>query len=128
MPYNDPTCGFMDEERYIFHEQTGMAAIPYQSQAYGLFQRLSNNTLDQLKPNIRAMFRLPATIRRFERLREVGRRTGLTVTQMVLGYMLSQPFVTIPILGCKTPEHLADSLTAADVHLAPEDVRYLVHG
>jgi len=47
------------------------------------------------------------------------------VTQIVLGYLRSQPFPTIPIVGCRTVEQLRDSLNAAQVKLDPDQVSYL---
>ena len=51
--------------------------------------------------------------------------TGLSITQIVLGYLMAQPFVTVPIVGCRTEAQLRDSLTAADVRLTPEQRAFL---
>jgi len=54
--------------------------------------------------------------------------TGLSVTQIVLGFLISQPFPTIPIVGPQNLTQLADSLSAADVLLTREQVAYLDQG
>jgi aryl-alcohol dehydrogenase-like predicted oxidoreductase len=128
LPYGDPTCGFMDEERFVVHEETGMAVVPYQSQAFGMFHRMLNKTLDKLKADIRDMYRMPETIIRFNRAQQIMDKTGFTMTQVVLGFLLSQPFSTIPIMGCKTVEQLNDSMGAADVNIDNELIIYLIHG
>jgi aryl-alcohol dehydrogenase-like predicted oxidoreductase len=128
MPYGDPTTGWMDEERFRFHMETGMAMIPYQSQAFGLFQRMENGTLDQMNQGFRGFYKSIETGERFERMMHVKAQTGLTITQIVLGYLISQPFVTIPIVGSHKPEQVRDSMTALDVHLSLHDVRYIEFG
>jgi len=47
---------------------------------------------------------------------------GLSLTQVVLGYLLGQPFPTIPIVGSHTLKQLADTLAAADVRLSAADI------
>ena len=64
-------------------------------------------------------------LRRGQRVQALASETGLSVTQIVLGYLQSQPFPTIPIVGCRTVAQLEDSLTAAGVRLTPEQIRYL---
>ena len=54
--------------------------------------------------------------------------TGLSLTQVVLGWLLSQPFITIPIVGPKTLAQLTDSLSAAGVRLSPQQVDYIETG
>jgi len=66
--------------------------------------------------------------KRVARIQELTRETGLSVTQLVPGYLLSQPFPTIPIVVCKTRAHLLDSLSATDVRLTPAQFLYLKSG
>ncbi len=127
-PYGDATLGWMDEERFRFHFETGMAMIPYQSQAYGLFQRMANGTLDQMNQGFRGFYKAVETSERYERMMQLKACTGLTITQIVLGYLISQPFVTIPIVGCRKKEQLRDSMTALEVHLSPQDIIFIESG
>jgi aryl-alcohol dehydrogenase-like predicted oxidoreductase len=121
----DKTSVWMDGATWQYHRETGLAAIPYTSQAHGLFQRLEQGTLEQMEAYPRSIYRLEASRQRFERIKELAAETGLSVSQIVLGYLLAQPFTTIPIVGCRTLAQLQDSLTAAGVKLEPEQVRYL---
>lgn len=124
----DKTLVGMDDALYQFHLDTGMAAVPYSSQAGGLFQRLAAGGVDGVKPGARAVYPLEPNLRRLERAQTLARKRSLTVSQVALGYMLSQPFPTIPIVGCRTMAQLADSLTAARAQLTAEEVRYLESG
>jgi aryl-alcohol dehydrogenase-like predicted oxidoreductase len=59
------------------------------------------------------------------RIETLSQQTGLNITQIVLGYLLSQTFPVMPIIGCKNADQLADSLSGADVELTLEQVEML---
>lgn len=124
----DPTMATMDEELYAYHLDTGLLAVPYSSQAGGFFQKLAADQQERLSRGARRTYDHALNRTRMTRIQELNRATGLTVTQLVLGYLLSQPFPTIPIVGCKTEAHLADSLSAVDVHLTPQQRLFLEGG
>jgi aryl-alcohol dehydrogenase-like predicted oxidoreductase len=124
----DKTMAIMDDDMRQFHLETGLAATPYSSQGNGLFQRMEQGTLAHMDPNLRGMYQVEANRVRFERVKRLAADSGLSVTQVVLGYLLSQPFTSVPIVGCRTVEQLRDSLTAADVRLDADQVRYLEQG
>ncbi len=58
-------------------------------------------------------------------LREMGDARGKTVAQMALAWLLTQPFVTAPIVGANTVEQLDESLGAAGVRLTEEEMQRL---
>jgi aryl-alcohol dehydrogenase-like predicted oxidoreductase len=124
----DKTITVMDSAMWQYHARTGLPAIPYTPQANGLFRRMANSTLEQMKPDQRRIYHLPENPRRFERLMQLSAETGLTVTQIVLGFLLSQPFMTIPIVGCQNLAQLEDSLSAAGVRLSTNQLAFLEHG
>ena len=124
----DRTLALMDDEFRRYHVQTGLAAIPYSSQANGYFQKLAQGGSEAIKPAQARVYGSAENQERFRRIQKLRADTGLSVSQIVLGYMQSQPFITIPIVGCRTLAQLADSLAAGDVRLTPEQVRYLESG
>jgi len=50
------------------------------------------------------------------------------VNQIVLGYLLNQPFPVFPLIGPKNIADLEDSLRCADVLLSQEDIAFLEYG
>lgn len=119
----DQTTVAMDDALFAYHIQSGMAAVAYSSQAGGLFQKLAdgNESGGSAYP--------PAPNReRLARIRKLSAATGLSISRIVLGFLLSQPFVTVPIVGCRTEAQLRDSLTAADVRLTPAQTAFLTDG
>ncbi len=124
----DPTLAVMDETMWHFHQTTGLAAIPYSAQANGLFNKLAQGQTERIKPHTQRVYQHPENGRRLQRIQQLGAETGLSVTQIVLGYLLGQPFTTIPIVGCQNLAQLQDSLTAGDVALRAEQVQFLAEG
>lgn len=130
----DKTTVEMDETMKQYHLETGLAAIPYSSQGNGLFQKMARHPEMAQEPLTRAAslpqgtYQLEANRRRFERIKHLASDSGYSVTQIVLGYLRSQPFTTVPIVGCRTETQLRDSLTAATTQLKPDQVSYLEQG
>jgi len=127
-PYNDSTLGWMDDERFQFHIDSGMSVIPYQSNAYGLFQRMHDGTLDQMNQGFRSFYKAKESTDRFNRMQQVMRDSDLTITQVTLGYLKSQPFTTVPIVGSKNVQQIKDSMTALHVVLTPAQIKYIENG
>jgi aryl-alcohol dehydrogenase-like predicted oxidoreductase len=129
LPFHDPICSWMDEGLYSYHLETGMAAIPYQSVAFGIFHFLHNHNLDQMNPYFRGFYNLSETEKRYQRIAEVMQETGFSITKIVLGYLISRPFITIPIVGVRNSfEQLIDNCNASEAKLPAELVNYIETG
>lgn len=127
-PYGNASVGFVNRERYDFHQETGLAMIPFQAHAFGLFARMEAGTLDQMNRGFRGFYKPQESLRRFHRMKEIMADADLRLSQVVLGYLSSQPFVTIPIVGSHSPEQVRDSMTALEIQLTPEQVDYIDGG
>jgi aryl-alcohol dehydrogenase-like predicted oxidoreductase len=144
----DKTLATMDAEMHALHTQTQMAAVPYSSQANGLFSKLQRplaarmqrhpkRLLLQVARNLRnwvqarhALYPREANLRQLRVLQEIASARNLSVSQVVLGYVRSQPFPVFPIVGCQNLDQLEDSLRAAEVQLSNAEVTRLnaLHG
>jgi 1-deoxyxylulose-5-phosphate synthase len=60
-----------------------------------------------------------------ERVEQVARARGRPMAQVVLAWILSNPFVTAPIIGATKPNHLEDAAAALAIKLAPAEVARL---
>lgn len=115
-PPGDKTMCAMDQETMDFHMQTGMAAIPYNSQAGGFFSKLDLDVkLVEKSGNYTV-----GNLKIYDYLKSVSRDLGMAISQVALAYFWEQPFVSIPIIGCRNEEQLKDSLMAVDCEL-PKD-------
>ena len=139
----DQTLAHMDGAMYDFHRETQLAAVPYSSQANGLFsklqkpvvqrvQRTPKRLLLQVARHVRnlllarpAMYPRQANLRQLRVMQDIAQQHQLTTSQVVLGYLLSQPFAVFPIVGCQNLNQLQDSLSAAEVKLSVGEVAQL---
>jgi aryl-alcohol dehydrogenase-like predicted oxidoreductase len=121
----DPTLAVMDDDLWQYHHQTGMAAFPYTSQANGLFQKMDAVGMAAVPPGLASQYISAETEGRYQRLKQLGRQTGLTTTQIGLGFLTSQPFATCAVVGPQSLAQLNDCLSAADVLLTPDQVAFL---
>ena len=121
----DPTLVAMDAGMARLHAETGLAAVPYTSQAHGFFHKLEAGAILDAQAFRGGVYAGSLNQTRYARLLELRAQTGLSLTQLVLGYLISQPFPTVPVIGPASIAQLMDSLTAADVTLSPEEVAYL---
>lgn len=121
----DPTLVFMDDALYHYHRQSGLAAMPYSSQANGLFHKLIAQDYDMEKVQISGQFLHEDNLERARRVARLANESGLSVAQVILGYLLAQPFTTIPIVGCQSLDDLRDSISSSDTVLSSEQVAFL---
>ena len=122
----DPMTVAMDDETYAYHRRTGLAAIPYSSQAGGYFQKLAEGR--EIRPGQQKSYGTAENRKRAARLQALAQKTGHSVSQIVLAYLTNQPFATIPIVGCRTVAQVEDSMAAEDVRLTNEQVAWLAEG
>jgi aryl-alcohol dehydrogenase-like predicted oxidoreductase len=81
-----------------------------------------------LDARVRALFDHQENRDRFQRLRRLQQKHGLSVGQVVLGYLTSQPFPVFPLAGPKTLADLQDCIRSAETKLSQNDLFYLEHG
>ena len=60
-----------------------------------------------------------------ERLQEVAADHGVTMAQVALAWQYQNEFVTAPIVGTTSVEHLEDAVEALEIDLSASDVAYL---
>ncbi len=126
--FKDPTLEAMDEPMKSDHEQYQWTVMPYSSQAKGLFDKWSKGTHSFDDERLPAWLRTEQNRLRFERIEQLARALSLTVNQIVLGYLLSQPFPVVPIVGSVTELQLEDCFQAVDVTLTREQLIFLIEG
>jgi aryl-alcohol dehydrogenase-like predicted oxidoreductase len=108
----------------------GIGMIPYSPLAGGFLT--GKYTRDQVPSGARlaqddrwTRYGTEQNFRVIDALREMGTARGKTVTQMALGWLLTQPFVTAPIVGANTVEQLEESLGAVGLRLTDEEMKRL---
>ncbi len=105
----------------------GIGMIPYSPLAGGFLT--GKYTRDTVPPDSRgaqneriAGYRTEQNFRIVDALHEMGEQRGATIAQMALAWLLTQPFVTAPIVGANTVAQLDESLGAVGLHLTEDEM------
>ena len=92
----DDTLEEMDAATAQFHRQSGLAALPYTSQALGFFggkyARGAELPSTPAASRVQRTFFNDANFARLDRVNEVAARLGWTPSQVALAYLRAQPF------------------------------------
>ena len=102
-----------------------MALLAYSSQAHGFFTKLDQSGKAVISKADLALFDNEANLNRLGRIRVLAQRYHVEVSEIVLAYLLSQPFPTIPIVGCRNVEQVQSSLKSSDITLTADELAYL---
>ena len=61
-------------------------------------------------------------------MRHLQKKYGLSVGQIVIGYLINQPFPVFPLVGPKTLADSKDNISCAATELSKDNIYYLEHG
>lgn len=126
--FSDPTMVAMDQATWTYHQQSGLAAMPYNSQARGFFTRLHQVGLAGLPESLRSTYDNQENRQRMERLSTLAQALSLPLSVLALAYLIAQPFPTYPLSGCSSLEQLNENLQATEIALTPAQRAFLEHG
>lgn len=118
----------MDDATHAWHRASGFPQISFSAQAGGYFAyplpAAGIEATDKQKA-LAAAYGTPKNQTRYARAQEIGERLGRSANEVALAYLWSQEFPAVAIIGSRTAEQLADSLTAGTLRLGAEDVGFL---
>jgi aryl-alcohol dehydrogenase-like predicted oxidoreductase len=114
-----------DAEMDRFHRETGLAVIPYTSQAHGFFSKLALPPAQRPANFAEHEFHTPPNLAAGKTVLELAAAKGVAPSAIVLAYLRSRPFPVIPIVGARTPAQLADSFAALPVQLSRDELAAL---
>ncbi len=121
----DKTMVCMDEDTMRLHIKTGITAIPYSSQANGFFSKLLQQGATLMNEGVKKLYYNEKNLKRFEKIVKLEQELAKPVTEIILGYLISHPFTTIPIVGPHTIEQMDDSMKAGDFVPDERIIRFL---
>ncbi len=118
--------------------QTGIALMPWSSQARGFFTPWAeavmqhtgreNPTITGVQPTMAELAETWFSEENFERRRravQLAGDKGVTPIQIALAWVIHQPFPCFPLIGPRQIEETRSSLAALDVALSPAECRWL---
>ncbi len=127
-PPSDPTIHRFGADMMQYHREARMLCVPFSSQAGGFFTK---HVRDEDTPaGSAAAYATEENKALADRLGEMAPQLGVTVNQLVVAYLYHCGIPVAPIVGCRSPEQLADSLGALEVNLEDyvvDEIRELAH-
>ena len=111
-----------DADAHRLHTETGLAVIPYTSQANGFFSKLARGDAG-LEQHI---FHVPANLAAGRVVRELAASKQVAPSAIVLAYLWSsRPFPVVPIVGSRTEAQLKECFTSLPLRLSRAEVARL---
>lgn len=108
-----------------FYEETKMPLLCFSSQGKGIFQKLLSNKVNTLSEKAKKRFLTEENYKRAERVKIISEKNNMSISEVVLGYIMSQKANTIAIIGSSRLEQIKDSLKAQDAHLSQCEIEFL---
>ncbi|MBD5780650.1 aldo/keto reductase [Pelagicoccus sp. NFK12] len=116
----DATLANLDRLGYEFHRESGLALVPYSSQAKGFFTKLlESDGAASLEEN---PYYSERNLKIGEVIRELSNQHRCNANAIVLAYLLQQPFPVFPIIGAYSPSLVEDSVKSLQIELSPSEV------
>ena len=103
---------------------TGIAFMPWSSQARGFFREQKWEEKDPQSPLMRGWYSQD-NLQRLERVKHLSCQRQILPNTLALAYVLNQPYLTFPLIGPRTPLQTHTSFQALDVSLSEEELRWL---
>ena len=114
--------GYYEDGYRELHEQ-GLPMIPYSAQSRGVFSKLAIGV--PLAADIAALYGSDANRRKLVVIEMIAARHGVSINEVVLAYLLCQPYTTIPIIGCGNAQQLRESALACELQLDASELATL---
>jgi len=113
-----------------WYGRTGTAIFAYSSLARGLFSgRITRanfqTTRDTLDAACLRAYCHECNFRRLERAQELAKEKGLTVPQIVIAYLMSQPLNVFPLVGAQNREEFQANVEACTFKLTAQEMAWL---
>jgi len=113
-----------------FYRREGFAVITWSSMALGFMSgRMTRQNIrsagDYFSRTAVGVFATEENFRRLDRTKEIAARRGVSVPQIALAYILSQPLNIFPLVGCRSVEEFDANVGAIDIELTAPEIAYL---
>jgi aryl-alcohol dehydrogenase-like predicted oxidoreductase len=113
------------EGRFEQLHAAGLTMIPYNGQSSGYFTKRSEGGMEAVPERLRERYDNSANTARLAAVEAIATKHGVSINEVVLAYLVSQPHQTIPIFGSKSPEQMRESIRAASLKLTAEELAQL---
>ncbi len=119
----DSTLVCMNESQRSFYRAKRMPIMAFASQAKGFFSKYASGA--PFSDKVNARFVSETNLKRAENVKNLSRELGVSAAAIALGYIISSGLNSACVVGCRNEAQLRDSMTAADIRLTAEQLKFL---
>lgn len=116
-----------DDEWKAWFKARQIPDFAWSSQGRGFFTERAGRDKRDDEEIVRVWYS-DKNFRRRDRAIELANRLGRKPIHVALAYVLAQPFPVVPLIGPRSLDELDDSLSALDIKLNPDEVKWLEDG
>ena len=120
---------YREEEREMIPlcRAEGVGLVPWSPLARGLLagSRRAETQRSKQDEYAHKLYTQEADDRVVDCVAQVAKERGVPAAQVALGWLLSKPEVTAPIVGATKPHHLTDAVAAVSLKLTPQEIEKL---
>jgi aryl-alcohol dehydrogenase-like predicted oxidoreductase len=92
----------------------------------GRFRRGNLNTFTEYLDKLCVeCYCVEENFKRLDRAEELAKQKGLTLPQIAMSYVMSQPLNIFALVGCQTPPEFKANVEAMNLKLTPDEMRWL---
>ena len=122
--------GNQEAKDYYQKEQTPIFA--WSSLAGGFFSgRFGRNNLETFESYLDKLcvhsYCYEDNFKRLDRAEELAKQKGLSVPQIAMAYVMSQPLKVFALVGCQNANEFKANMEAMNLKLTPEELSWLTH-
>ena len=121
--FTDKTMVLMTPEEYEYYINSNLLLTAYSSQANGYFTKMYHN--QPINKAIMHSYANETNVTIYESAKKIAENNRVSMTAVALAFVYSQPFDSIPVIGCNNVNQLEDSLRHCDFVLHPDEVETL---
>lgn len=123
-------AGKADREWY---QKNGIPMLPWSSLAGGFFSgRFTRENVDEMAANGDYFEKLCVTsycseenFQRLDRVKEMAARDDMTIPQVAMAYVMSQPQEIFALVGCRNGQEFAENIATLDHRLTQQELDWL---
>jgi aryl-alcohol dehydrogenase-like predicted oxidoreductase len=92
----------------------------------GRFRRDNLNTFTEYLDKLCVeCYCVEENFKRLDRAEELAKQKGLTLPQIAMSYVMSQPLNIFALVGCQTPQEFKANVEAMNLKLTPDEMKWL---
>lgn len=122
----DPTLEIMKKNEFDYYSKKDISLFAFSAQSKGYFSKLYNKL--PLSPKAEERYKNEKSEYVYNKLLCICNEYNIDMAQAVIAVLLANDeFCTIPIVGCKSTEQIASSLSGCNTEIDPLTAKNIIH-